>query len=84
MENQKIKTKSQAHEFLNDLINYLDALIGLNEQQGQSLHFAQQQLYAMRNSVDRNSNEFFDNIFYDKTREEIIEWIESEAKKWNR
>lgn len=83
LSSKKIKTKIQAQKLLDELIEYLNLLINFStKREINFLSFAIRQLYAMKNSIDRSDNQFFDSFFLDKTKDEVIEWIESEAKKW--
>lgn len=79
---KKIKTKNQAIQLLNNLIEKI-------EEEGffvapkdiRFLQITQNNLIAMRNSIN-HSEDFFESFFKDKTKEEIIEWIEDESEKW--
>lgn len=79
---KKIRTKNQAIQLLNDLFNQLEEtkpFVGTKDLA--FFQLAQNNLIAMRNSIN-HSEDFFETFFKNKTKKEIQEWVEDEAKKW--
>lgn len=71
-----------AHRLLFGLSRNLEELFPLsNDFEKQFYHLTIIKLAAMRNSID-GDDKFFNLYFKDKTKEEIIQWIEKESKKW--
>ena len=82
MSSQKIQTKKQAIDFLNELIMELEEVKFFLPQK--DLYFtqiAQNNLTMMINSIN-HSEDFFNNIFKDKTKSDIKKWIDKESRKW--
>ena len=82
MSSQKIQTKKQAIDFLNELIMELEEVKFFLPQK--DLYFtqiAQNNLTMMINSIN-HSEDFFNNIFQDKTKSDIKKWIDKESRKW--
>ena len=82
MSSQKIQTKKQAIDFLNELIIELEEVKFFLPQK--DLYFtqmAQNNLTMMINSIN-HSEDFFNNIFQDKTKSDIKKWIDKESRKW--
>lgn len=82
MSSKKIKTKNQALQLLNELCTNVS-------ESAQSLNIefifcsiAINQMSLMKNSIN-NSEDFFNTFFKDKTREEIVNWINEESKNWS-
>lgn len=68
--------------FLENLINQLEeAKFFASLSDFNSFQVAQDNLKAMINSIN-HSDDFFNDIFKDKTQSKILKWIELEAMKW--
>ena len=79
---KKIKTKEQARLLLNNLFEQIEeSKFFAPPKDFDFLQLAQNNLIAMRNSIN-HSEDFFESFFKDKSEEEIKEWIESESEKW--
>ena len=82
MSSQKIKTKSQAIKLLDDLLNTLNEVYNFSPvRELYLLEEAHRQFTYMKNSIN-HSDDFFNTFFKDKTRDEIVEWVDNESKKW--
>ena len=82
MSSQKIQTKEQAIKFLTDLINELEEVkFFLPHKDIYFTEIAQNNLTMMINSIN-HSDDFFKEIFQDKTKDNIKEWINKESQKW--
>ena len=79
---KKIKPKEDALLFLDNLIiNCQEIIFFQPSYKKQRYVFAMDQLIAMKNSIN-HSQDFFEGYFKDKSGEQILQWIEKEAKKW--
>lgn len=82
MNQTKIKTKEQALNLLDQLsLRLNETMYFLNRQEILFFQFVQKQLQLMKNSIN-HSDDFFSQYFENKNQDEIIEWIEKEARKW--
>lgn len=82
MTSDKIKTRDQAMQLLNQLYHTLDeALWFANHFELDDIQIAKHNLLLMQNSVERSEG-FFEAYFENKDPQEILDWIEEEAKKW--
>ena len=72
-----------AHKLLFELSRNLEELMPLsNDFEKQFYQLTIMQLAAMRNTIDKEDDVFFNTYFKDKTIKEIKKWIEKESKKW--
>lgn len=79
---QKIQNKDMAHKLLFDLTQRVQETIPfLNDLEKGFYVLSIQQMNAMRRTIDHN-DEFFQTFFYNKTYQEVMQWIEDESKKW--
>lgn len=53
-----------------------------NKTENDFYNLALQQMVYMKNSIN-HSEDFFNMFFKDKTKEEIMDWIDEESKKWS-
>lgn len=82
MTSDTIKTRDQAIQLLNQLYHTLDeALCFANHFELDDIQIAKHNLLLMQNSVERSEG-FFETYFENKDSQEILDWIEEEAKKW--
>ena len=67
---------------MDSLIKQLnETLFFLNDLEKGFFILGQNNLTMMKNSIN-HSDDFFDTIFKDKTKEEIKEWINKEVEEW--
>ncbi len=79
---KKIKTKNQALQLLDNLcIVIKESMYFSNDFENDFYRLALQQMVYMQNSIN-HSEDFFNHFFKNKTKEEIIDWIEEESKRW--
>ena len=79
---KKIKTKNDAIKLLQEFLDYCnECMMMSNFVERDRFSYAQTQIARMMNSIN-NSEDFFDNYFKNKTRKQIMKWIEKEEKKW--
>jgi len=79
---KKIKTKNDAIKLLQEFLDYCNECMMMgNFIEQRYFSYVQMQIARMINSIN-NSEDFFNNYFKNKTRKQIMEWIEKEAKKW--
>ena len=72
-----------AHKLLFELSRNLEELMPpSNDFEKQFYQLTIMQLAAMRNTIDKEDDVFFNTYFKDKTIKEIKKWIEKESKKW--
>ena len=79
---KRIQNEDMAQKLLFDLKERLHETIPflIDSEKGFYL-LAIQQLQAMQRTII-NNNEFYQKYFHNKTHKEIIDWINSESKKW--
>ena len=53
-----------------------------NKTENDFYNLALQQMVYMKNSIN-HSEDFFNMFFKNKTKEEIMDWIDEESKKWS-
>lgn len=82
MSSKEIKSKQEALALLDQLSFQIEETrLFLSRYEIEFFVFAQKQIHSMKNSIN-HSNDFFSKYFEKKTKEEIIDWIEKESRKW--
>lgn len=74
----------EAQNLLQKLRNQVSEAIQfsqMTESEKRIFHYSYSQLSIIENTIN-SSDDFFEQIFKDKTEGEIIEWIEGEYKQW--
>ena len=81
--NKKVTNKDEAHQLLFKLANNIqETMMFIPSREINFYQVAYSKINAMRNSINAPNNDFYDVYFHNKTYGEIIDWINSESKKW--
>lgn len=77
-----MKTKNEAIQVLQELQESLNEIGFLSNNIEKSfVNLSLYKMATMKNSIN-HSNDFYNNFFFNKTKEEIKQWINEESKKW--
>lgn len=77
-----MKTKNDAIQVLQELQESLSEIDFFSSNIEKSfINLSQYKIATMKNSI-KHSDDFYNDFFFDKTKEEIKQWVNEESKKW--
>lgn len=82
MNSKKVKTKNEAIQILQELQEFLNEIDFFSSNIERSfVNLSRYKIATIKNSIN-HSDDFYNDFFFNKTKEEIKQWINEESKKW--